>query len=145
MKKIIFSLLLISLFGLWIMFSPPEDAGYLLIGIGAKTIEMSLLFALLLALIALFLFWLCWWLLSGSWRAARSFSRLVTFGGSERAQKRTANGLVDFIEGNWLQAHKQLVRAATKVEAPLINYLAAARSAYEMGNKDEAMRLLDQA
>src|SRR5690606_5356287 len=25
------------------------------------------------------------------------------------------------------------------------NYLAAARSAYEMGNKDEAMRLLDQA
>lgn len=145
MKKILFSLLLLGIFGIWVMSSPPEDAGYLLIGFGSKTIEMSLLLVALLVLIALFLFWVLWWLLIGSVTAAKSFTELVTFGGSERAQKRTASGLIDFIEGNWQQAHKKLLRAAPKIETPLINYLAAARSAYEMGNSAEAMRLLKHA
>jgi len=145
MKKIVFALLLLGAFGIWIMLSPPEDAGYLLLELGGKTVEMSLLFAALLILIALFLFWVCWWLLVGSVTAAKSFTALVTFGGSERAQKRTASGLIDFIEGNWQQAHKKLVRAAPKIETPLINYLAAARSAYEMGDSAEAMRLLKYA
>lgn len=144
MKKFIAMLLVWFGCSAWIMFYPPEEVGYLLISFGSKTIEMSLLFAALLTLTLLMGIWLCWALFKGGLAAVKNLSGSLMFG-SERAQKRTTSGLIDFIEGNWLQAHKKLLRAATKVEAPLVNYLAAARSAYEMGNQDEAARLLAHA
>lgn len=145
MKKMLFALLVLLAFMGWVLYSSPEDGGYLLIAVGTKTIEMSLWFAGLIIFLTIFLVWLCWWLISGGVTVARNLGDLLNFGGSERARKRTASGLIDFIEGNWLQAHKKLVRAAPKVDAPLINYLAAARSAWEMGNETEAYRLLTLA
>src|SRR5690606_3355922 len=82
------------------------------------------------------------WLLSGSVSVVRSIGEFMNFGGSGRAQKRTVSGLIDFIEGNWQQAHKKLLRAAPKVETPVLNYLAAARSALAMGDSEEAKRIL---
>lgn len=145
MKKLLLMLLVILGLGVWIVYSSPEDGGYLLIMVGGKTIEMSLWLAALIVLSLMFITWLIWRLWRGGFSAAQRLSDYVNFGGSERAQKRTVNGLVDYIEGNWLQARKQLLRAAPKVEAPLINYLAASRSAYEMGDQPEAMRLLKLA
>lgn len=145
MKKLLFIVVVIVAFGLWVMFSPPEDGGYLLIALGSTTIEMSLWFAALLVIVSWFSIWFVLRVLSGSLAVARNFSDYISFGGSERAQKRTTSGLIDYIEGNWLQARKKLLRAAPKVETPLLNYLAAARSAYEMGDRAEADRLLEAA
>jgi HemY protein len=145
MKKLLLMLVVIVGLSIWIIFSPPQDGGYLLIMLGGKTIEMSLWFAALIILALMFVIWLVLRIFRGSVSVAQRFSDYVNFGGSERAQKRTLNGLVDYIEGNWLQARKQLLRAAPKVEAPLINYLAAARSAFEMGDQTEATRLLKLA
>lgn len=142
MKKWLFIILLILGLGLWVMWSPPEDGGYLLIAFGSKTVEMSLWFAALLMIVTWFSIWFVWRILSGSFKVVRNLSEYLNFGGSERAQKRTASGLVDYIEGNWMQARKKLLRAAPKVESPLINYLAAARSAFEMGDRAEADKLL---
>lgn len=149
MKKLLFTLIIVLVLVpagiVWIAYNPPQDGGYLLIAYGTKTIEMSLWLAGLIVFVALFLVWLCWWFWRSSVRAAKGLGDLLTFGGSERAQKRTVSGLVDFIEGNWQQAHKKLMRAAPKMDSPLINYLAAARSAYEMGDQTEARRLLTLA
>lgn len=144
MKKLLFIVALVLAFFLWVLFSPPADGGYLLIAFGSKTIEMSLWFAALLIVGAWFCYWLTRRIFSGSYSAVRHFSDFLVFG-NERAQKRTLSGLVDYIEGNWSQARKKLLRAAPKVEAPLINYLAAARSAYEMGDRVEAEKLLESA
>jgi HemY protein len=145
MKRILLALILLLVFSAWVLYSSPEDGGYLLIAFGSKTIEMSLWLAGLIIFVTVFLLWLCWWILSGSVSVARNLGDLLSFGGSERAQKRTASGMIDYIEGNWQQAHKKLLRAAPKVEAPLLNYLAAARSAYQMGNYAEAKRILTVA
>ncbi len=145
MKKLLFVIVVLVAFGLWVMYSPPEDGGYLLIAFGSKTVEMSLWLAALIVIVSLSLVWLMVRLLTGSFYLVRNFSDYLSFGGSERAQKRTASGLIDYIEGNWLQARKKLLRAAPKVDAPLINYLAAARSTYELGDRAEAEKLLTAA
>lgn len=142
MRKLILFIILLLGLAAWVLYSAPEDGGYLLIAFGSKTIEMSLWFAALVGLFVGFLLWLVWWFLSGSVSVVKNFGEIVTFGGRGRAQKRTVSGLIDFIEGNWHQAHKKLLRAAPKVDDPIINYLAAARSAFALGNMEEARRVL---
>lgn len=142
MKKLILFIVLLLGLAAWVLYSAPEDGGYVLIAFGSKTIEMSLWFAALVGFLIGFLVWLIWWLLSGSLSVVKHFGEILTFGGRGRAQKRTASGLIDFIEGDWQQAHKKLLRAAPKVDNPLINYLAAARSASALGDIAEAKRVL---
>jgi HemY protein len=116
-----------------------------LIALGQTTIEMSFWFALLLLLGGLLLLRLLWSLLRGSFVVTHQLSGALLFGSRERAQRRTANGLIDFIEGNWKLARKKLLRAAPRADTPLINYLAAARCAYELGDRKEALALLHRA
>lgn len=122
-----------------------QGAGYLLIVWGKTSIEMSLWFALLSLIAILFLIWLVWSLCSGSFRGVLAAKRKVFGYGDEKAQAKTVEGLIDFIEENWPSALKKLTRSAGKVQAPIINYLAAARSAYELGDEQGALGLLHKA
>ncbi len=141
-KWLIIFIVLLALVA-WVAYNPPEDSGYLLLSWGSKTLETSIWFAALVLVTLVVLLWFCWRLLVGSVRVARRVAGFVGLGG-ERAHKRTVSGLIDFIEGNWEQAYSKLLRSAHKVEVPLINYLAAARSAWELGRRDEAYRILQQ-
>jgi HemY protein len=119
--------------------------GYLLIAYGTKTIEMTLWVAAF-ALVMLYLaIWFVRKLLLGGAEMARRFREIFLFGSVERAQKRAANGMVDYLTGDWLEARKKLVRTLDKVEYPLANYIAAARSSFEMGDEAEADNILDKA
>lgn len=142
MKKWLFIFIALLIFAVWVVFNPPEDSGYLLLSWGGKSLETSLWFAALVLVALVVLVWFTWRLLKGSVRVARRLAEFFNPGGSERAQKRTASGLIDFIEGNWEQAHTKLLRAAPKMDVPLINYLAAARSAWELGHKTESLEIL---
>jgi HemY protein len=44
-----------------------------------------------------------------------------------------------------LQSRQKLLRTAGKVESPLVNYLAAARASYELGDREEAFAILGDA
>ena len=122
-----------------------QESGYLLIVWGDTSIETSIWFALLSIFVILLIIWLCISVISGSWKTAVSAKNKVFHYGDAKAQRKTEEGLIEFIEGNWSSAHKKLTRSANKVAAPLINYLAAARSAYEMGDKQGALALLHKA
>lgn len=145
MKKLIVFVILLILLSLWGFGVILPDAGYLLIILGQKTLETSLWFACFAVLAICF----CWWLFSrfvrASWSLAQRITDFFVFGSTERASKRAASGLIDFLSGDWLQARKKLLRTATKVESPLVNYLAAARSSYELGDRDEAVKILEDA
>ena len=119
--------------------------GYLLIAYGTKTIEMTLWVAAFIALLIYLAFWFARKLMRGSVEMARRFRELFLFGSVERAQKRAATGMVDYLTGDWLEARKKLVRTLDKIEYPLANYIAAARSSFEMGDEAEANNILDQA
>nr|WP_324257532.1 heme biosynthesis protein HemY [Cellvibrio fontiphilus] len=140
LKAIAFILLASALlFLLW------RGDGYLLIAYGTKTIEMTLWVAAL-ALVVLYLaIWFARKLLIGSAEMVRRFREIFLFGSVERAQKRAANGMVDYLTGDWLEARKKLLRTLDKVEYPLANYIAAARSSFEMGDEAEADNILDKA
>ncbi|MGH1485525.1 MAG: heme biosynthesis HemY N-terminal domain-containing protein [Cellvibrionaceae bacterium] len=122
-----------------------QDAGYLLIVLGETSIETSLWFALLSLIIIVFLLWCLLSFFRGGLRGLTAAKQKVFGFGDEKAQSRTVDGLIDFIEGDWPSARKKLTRSAGKVKAPIINYLAAARSAYEMGEEQNALELLHKA
>lgn len=145
MQKMIVFVILLILLSLWGFGVILPDAGYLLLVLGQKTLETSLWFACFAALAICF----CWWLASrfvrASWSLAQRVTDFFVFGSTERASKRAASGLIDFLSGDWLQARKKLLRTATKVESPLVNYLAAARCSFELGDRDEAIKILEDA
>lgn len=122
-----------------------QDAGYILIAWGSKSIEMSLWFALLTLFVLGSSAWFVWQLFNSSVRGALAAKRRVFGYGDQKAQAKTAEGLIDYIEENWALARKKLTRSANKVPVPIINYLAAARSAYELGEEQAALELLHKA
>ncbi len=140
LKAIFFVLIALGLvFLLW------RGDGYLLIAYGTKTIEMTLWVAALVVVLIYTTVWFIRKVMLGGVEMARRFREMFLFGSVERAQKRAATGMVDYLTGDWLEARKKLVRTLDKVEYPLANYIAAARSSFEMGDEAEADNILDKA
>jgi HemY protein len=136
LKAIFFLLLACGLvFLLW------RGDGYLLIAYGTKTIEMTLWVAALAAALIYAALWFVRKLMLGSAEMVRRFREIFLFGSVERAQKRAATGMVDYLTGDWLEARKKLVRTLDKVEYPLANYIAAARSSFADNILDKALTL----
>ncbi|MES2822571.1 MAG: heme biosynthesis HemY N-terminal domain-containing protein [Pseudomonadota bacterium] len=145
MKKLVLFIVVFILLGLWGFGVILPDAGYVLVVLGQKTVETSLWFTCFAILAIGFVWWLVARFVRAGWSLAQRLTDFFVFGTSERASRRAASGLIDFLAGDWLQARKKLLRTATKVESPLVNYLTAARCSYELGDRDEAVRLLADA
>lgn len=145
MKRRLLGISLFILAVIALVFLLAQGDGYLLIAFGTKTIEMTLWVAAM-GLVALFgCYWLLKQLLMSGLGLARRFREIFLFGSVERAQKRAASGMVDYLTGDWVEARKKLVRTFERIEFPLPNYIAAARSSFEMGDEAEAERLLELA
>lgn len=122
-----------------------HDAGYVLIAVAGKTIEMRFWFALFLVII---IGVVVMWVLRTLLRVIRAVSggwSLAMANRARRGELRTNTGLIQFIEGDWLGAQKSLLKAAKDVDEPLVHYLAAARSSYETGNFEKAENLIAKA
>lgn len=122
-----------------------HQPGYLLISYANTSIETTVWVAVLIALTTLWLLNFIYRTIRGSWRITRGAASYLTHGGEQKAQIRTHRGLVAFMEGNWQQARRNLIKSASKSPLPLVNYLAAARCAYELNERDQALELLHQA
>jgi len=122
-----------------------ESSGYVLIAFGNYTIDMSLWTLVLLVLVSWALLRLLKYLLRVMIEPGQKFFRNRISVRDQRYRKRTAKGLLQFIEGRWSQARNSLKRAAKHSDMPLVNYLAAANAAYELGDKEDANRLLVKA
>mgnify|MGYP000023232696 CR=1 FL=1 len=145
MRRLLLIIALVAVVGGLLAWQMIENGGYILIAYGNYTIDMSL-WALLLILLGI-------WLV---WKGIRAGLRLLIEPGQkffrergpikqQRHRLRTANGLLQFIEGRWDQARKTLRRSAKHSDMPLLNYLAAANSAYEIGDQEDVNRLLAKA
>lgn len=64
---------------------------------------------------------------------------------ARRAQRYTKRGLLEYAEGNWKRAQRHLAAGASDAEVPLINYLAAAQAANEIGNDKASEEYLKRA
>ncbi len=145
MKRTLFLFVLCLLLGAGIIHWTATQQSYLLIVVGKTSVEMSVWFALAVILVTLLVLWLSYRIVMGSTRGLSSKLGRVFIGSKKRAAKQTSSGLLSFIEGNWRQALRQLNRSAEHADAPLLNYLGAARSAYELGDEQQANKLLAKA
>jgi HemY protein len=144
-RMLLLIIALITFIGGFVAWQMLESSGYVLIAFGNYTIDMSLWTLVLLILVLWVLVRLLMYLLRVMVEPGQKFLRNRVSVRQQRYRKRTAKGLLQFIEGRWRQARNSLKRAAKYSDMPLVNYLAAANAAYELGDKEDANRLLVKA
>ncbi|MEM9172643.1 MAG: heme biosynthesis HemY N-terminal domain-containing protein [Pseudomonadota bacterium] len=108
-----------------------QDPGYVVINFRGWIIEMSVPGLLLILTLVAITAWVILWLL----RAPRKLGEAAAAYSGRRAGKRFTQGLIEIAEGNYAKGEKLLTRGAGKADAPLLNYLAAARAA-QLQNQD---------
>mgnify|MGYP005990141031 FL=1 len=145
MKKLVILMAGFLLVGLLLGYLVSLDSGYVLFSWANYTVETSFwFFNIMLAafFISAYLVLRLVLLLIGSdwrvneWRKQRR---------SKRGQRQTTRGFLSLAQGQWHTAERQLTQAASLGDNPLINYLGAARAAYEKGDNDKSDQWLKEA
>ncbi|MCW8982612.1 MAG: heme biosynthesis protein HemY, partial [Gammaproteobacteria bacterium] len=121
------------------------DAGYLFINYRDWQIETSLTFALIISTLLFSLFYLSIRTLSRTLKLPLYLARWQQRRRRERIRHATHQGLIALTEGRWKQAERFLGRYASGSEAPLLNYLGAARAAQKLGSSVRRDRYLAAA
>jgi HemY protein len=117
-----------------------EDSGYVLIRMRGYAVEMSvpgLVLALALTYAAIRV-------LVRLWRAPRKIGRAAGQYRDRRARKQLTRGLIAIAEGDAVRGERLLARGAGRSDAPVLNYLTAARAAQQQGadeRRDSWLRL----
>ena len=108
-----------------------EDPGFAFFSYKQWSAQMPLWFAGLSLIIIFYLGYLILRLLDGvdfslyRWRNWRKWRRKY------QSYSKTNRGLVELIEGNWANAEYYLLAGIAQSDAPLLNYLGAAKAANE--------------
>jgi HemY protein len=118
-----------------------QDPGYVVINFRGYVVEMSVpvLAALIIALFVSI------WLVVKVFRAPRRLGEAAGRYRSGRAGQRLTRGVIEVAEGNFAKGERLLARAAGVSEAPLLNYLQAARAAHLLGQDERRDTWLKQA
>ena len=108
------------------------DPGYVAISFRGYLVEMSVPVLVLLAVLLVLTVWAIRRLVQAPRRLGEAAGRYR----AGRAGLKLTRGMIEVAEGNFARGEKLLARAATTSDAPLFNYLQAARAAHLQG-KDE--------
>jgi HemY protein len=145
MRKIFAYSLIAMLVGVGLVALIETEPGYVLISYGHTTIETSVWVGIVLIAIFVLLLYgavrLIHFLLAGP----SSVSNWLGGRRARNASQHTSRGMINYIEGNWSKARSQLLKGADGNEAPLLNYLFAARASYELGETDDMREYLGLA
>lgn len=144
MRTLLTGLLLLAL-SVLLALAVKSDNGYILIGYKQWSIEGSLAFFVIVNLLVFVLLHLLIKVMSGLWSIPKQLHGWQDNRSHERARRELNQGLLQLSEGHWQSAERQLVRHADRSDAPLLNYLAAARSAQQQGAHDRRDHYLQLA
>lgn len=122
-----------------------RDPGYLLLVWGNASLETSIWFALVLIAVLWLLLRLLFAVLRAIGGGPGRFEAWRHRRKDRLARAETTHGLLALTEGDWSRARKELDHAAGLLDDPLINQLAAARAAHELGDTPGCERYLQQA
>lgn len=145
MKRFVVLLALVVVIGLVFGNVIALDSGYVFIRWHHYSVEATVWSFVALLLVGVIVLQ---WLLSGVFLLLGSDVRFNDWRRHRREQRArllTTRGLLNLAQGQWKRAEQQLVDAAKQSDTPLINYLAAARAAYEQGHHDDTDQWLNAA
>ena len=117
------------------------DPGYVVISVRGYVVEMSVPVLLGLFVLTVGATWLIVKLL----RAPRKLGEAAGRYRSSRAGQKLTRGVIEMAEGNFAKGERMLARAADVSDAPLLNYLQAARAAHLLGQDERRDGWLRQA
>ncbi len=144
MRRFLFCLVVLVA-AVWVGVKIAADPGYVLLAYQQWTLEMPLWLGLM-ALVVIFM--LLYWLVRLVKNVVRLPRKIRFWTARRRArinQRLTRQGLVALSYGKWPEAEKKLIKATTANPIAWVNYLAAARAAYERGDKEKREHYLQQA
>jgi HemY protein len=118
-----------------------QDPGYVVVQFHGYLVEMSV--PAMLALLVLLIAGL--WLLVKLLRVPRRLGEAAGRYRSGRAGQKLTRGMIEMAEGNFAKSEKLLARAAKVSDAPLLNYLQAARAAHLLQNDERRDNWLKEA
>lgn len=121
-----------------------DDNGYVLLAWGGWSVETSLVFFVVMALVALAVLGLVWRLLVTLWRLPDRVRRRRHARRLARARAALHTAVLDLQAGRYAHAEKALVKHA-EAEAPGVHYLLAARAAHRQQAPLRRDRYLRQA
>jgi HemY protein len=109
-----------------------QDPGYVVISFRGYLVEMSV--PILLAIFVLLLITI--WFTIKLFHAPRKLGEAAGRYRAGRAGQRLTRGIIEVAEGNFAKGERLLTRSAGVSDAPLLNYLQAARAAHLLGQDD---------
>jgi HemY protein len=124
-----------------------RDTGYVLIRYGTLSVESSLTLAALVILVGFVVLYYVLRFIIGMLGLPRRLRDWRQQRQSQRARQSLQRGMIDLAEGHWEKAEKGLQKARHS-DMPLLNYLAAARAAQQLGaheRRDEYLKLAHQS
>lgn len=130
MRRFIWFLLILSL-SVWIGLKIAKDPGVALFVYRQWSIEMPLWFALGSIIAILFLGYFFLRFFDNITSAFQHWGNWLRWRRKNKAYSKTNRGLVELIEGHWKISEYYLLEGVAQSDAPLINYLAAAKAAHE--------------
>jgi HemY protein len=145
MRKLFTIALVALLLGVGIVAVIETDPGYVLLSYGNYTLEASLWVGLLLLVLLLLSVYLLFRLVHRIVGGQRTLFSWLGARKARKSQRLSTRGLISFAEGNWAIARRQLLRGVQNNEAPLVNYLLAARSSAQLQDPDKVHEYLTAA
>lgn len=142
MRKIFTLTLIALLLGVGVVATIETEPGYLLLAYGDYTLESSLWVGLVLIVLATVLLYGLIALLRRVMGGKKSLTGWLGSRRARQAARLTDRGLISFIEGNWAKARRDLLRGARSNDAPLANYLLAARASARLEDSEQTEQQL---
>ena len=146
--KILFGFLILLVVSGFIGVTAFQDNGYVLVGRGDTTIEMSLVTFIVLQILLYLFIAFTFRLLKSTWNLPDYIKREHTNAQTNKARKMSKKGLIALAQGQWKKAEKTLLKSANNCEAPLLNYLSAARAAQNLNHlerRDQYLALAQES
>lgn len=142
--KFLLTILVALLFAAGIGAFAVNDSGYILITVADWTVQTSVVFFVTALLLLFAVLYLCQRGLFRLLNMPADMKRWRSHRQQQLSSKFLTHGLLALVEGRWKDAEKNLIKGAKYSEAPLINYLCAARAAQRLDNieqRDHYLRL----
>lgn len=140
-----FWILLILIVSVWIGLKISRDPGYALFAYGHWTVEMPLWFTVVAMIVFLLLVYIIMRFIDGIDFSLYRWKNWLRWRRKYKSYSKTNRGLIELIEGHWKSAENYLLEGVQQSDAPLINYLAAAKAAHEQGAFDRRDAFLRKA
>jgi HemY protein len=122
-----------------------HDTGRMIITISGWTMQTSFSFFVVAIVVLFLLLHFLLRLISRLWNLPRQLGGWQKNRHQRLSEKYLSRGLMALVEGNWNKAEVFLTQGAPHSQSPLVNYLAAARAAQQLGAVERRDGYLMQA